>query len=74
MNPTMLCVTSKNTFMKKFIIRANIIKNLFPTIFKNTADKYTRCKHDKKHKKQSKMKKIKFDTKINKKRCTANIL
>lgn len=53
----MLCVTSKNTFMKKFIIRANIIKNLFPTIFKNTADKYTRCKHDKKHKKQSKMKK-----------------
>lgn len=27
----MLCLTSKNNFMKKFIIRANIIKNLFPT-------------------------------------------
>lgn len=29
----MLCVTSKNTFIKKFIIHTNIIKNLFPTIF-----------------------------------------
>ena len=42
--------------------------------YKKTADKYTRCKHDKKHKKQSKMKKIEFDTKINKNLIHTNIL
>ena len=62
--------------MKKFIIRANIIKNLFPTIFYKKTQRINipAANMIKKHKKQSKMKKIEFDTKINKKRCTANIL
>ena len=62
--------------MKKFIMRANIIKNLFPTIFYKKTQRINipAANMIKNTKNNLKMKKIEFDTKINKKRCAANIL